>query len=620
MFLWIAAVLVVLAGLLGLVWVGGRLQRKNTDALLKKATTMRNVAAHAVALKEQGRQPESPGAQVVDTSATSALAPVPARSAADDRPAVPDHQGLPESSLQSSRAGLEKQPVPPNKSNSEAALSQARQPATQEGGQPVPKPGSLKHQMQHQAAGFAQAVQSVFKPLRGNSEEMPPATEPQPAIPEPAHDTLHELQMQQDLTRRDIGALKRLQRETFQRLLGLDRAVDLLQPKPEPPVAAAAREAERGVQGSREQADAHLADAGVGGPPALTARLHSALQDGRGRLVAFLRIPSTSILSDAGVLNASLDKVSCSWRATSSLQLRLLGLGCSAADAAPSLNPLEGKGVTNLMRQGCHAHQLLQGTGLGASCERGRWLLSAAHVLPGEEKRRAGSLLQANVSVTPDISLGLTGINRPRQHPLAAAATCYDSLQYLGFLRGPKHRAGDHRGQPHSRSDSAAQAGHPSGTHTPTLAAPLPTPAADPHRQPAAPEPHPQPPTGTSRSCQSISGACRDLALTGAVGLGDEAVLAGWIGTGVAGPGTKMGWGLTASLYPDLDGSTAAIAIGRHPGALSRNAAGDVSPLVMEASFQRPLAEGITLSPAFACVRAPRQTSLVTGFRLEALF
>ncbi len=47
------------------------------------------------------------------------------------------------------------------------------------------------------------------------------------------------------------------------------------------------------------------------------------------------------------------------------------------------------------------------------------------------------------------------------------------------------------------------------------------------------------------------------------MGLGDEAVLAGWIGTGVAGPGTKMGWGLTASLYPDLDGSTAAIPIGR---------------------------------------------------------
>ena len=42
-----------------------------------------------------------------------------------------------------------------------------------------------------------------------------------------------------------------------------------------------------------------------------------------------------------------------------------------------------GKGVTNLMRQGCPAHQLLQGGGLGASYERGRWLLSAAHLAPG---------------------------------------------------------------------------------------------------------------------------------------------------------------------------------------------------------------------------------------------
>ena len=50
--------------------------------------------------------------------------------------------------------------------------------------------------------------------------------------------------------RRDIGALKRLQRESFQRLLGLDRAVDMLQPKPEPPEAAAAREAERGAGSS----------------------------------------------------------------------------------------------------------------------------------------------------------------------------------------------------------------------------------------------------------------------------------------------------------------------------------------------------------------------------------
>ena len=51
-----------------------------------------------------------------------------------------------------------------------------------------------------------------------------------------------------------------------------------------------------------------LAEAGVGGPPVLRARLHSALQEGRGRLVAFLRLPSGP--SPADSLNACLEKVS----------------------------------------------------------------------------------------------------------------------------------------------------------------------------------------------------------------------------------------------------------------------------------------------------------------------
>ena len=61
------------------------------------------------------------------------------------------------------------------------------------------------------------------------------------------------------------------------------------------------------AQGPREHADHQLAGTGVGGPPVLRARLHSALQDGRGRLVAFLRLPARS--SEAETLNASLEKV-----------------------------------------------------------------------------------------------------------------------------------------------------------------------------------------------------------------------------------------------------------------------------------------------------------------------
>ncbi len=62
-----------------------------------------------------------------------------------------------------------------------------------------------------------------------------------------------------------------------------------------------------GVQGSQDDAEAKLAEAGVGGPPVLRARLHSALQQGRGRLVAFLRLPANP--SPADSLDAGLEKV-----------------------------------------------------------------------------------------------------------------------------------------------------------------------------------------------------------------------------------------------------------------------------------------------------------------------
>lgn len=61
------------------------------------------------------------------------------------------------------------------------------------------------------------------------------------------------------------------------------------------------------LQGSRERVQQQLAEAGVGGPPVLRARLHSALQDGRGRLVTFLRLPAQA--SGAEAINANLEKV-----------------------------------------------------------------------------------------------------------------------------------------------------------------------------------------------------------------------------------------------------------------------------------------------------------------------
>ena len=78
----------------------------------------------------------------------------------------------------------------------------------------------------------------------------------------------------------------------------------------------------------------------------------------------------------------------------------------------------------------------------------------------GADRGRDGSLLQANVSVTPDVTLGLTGINRPGQDQSAAAPPPDGSLRFLGLLANPHCRArgipqeGKSSGSPPSRVGS----------------------------------------------------------------------------------------------------------------------------------------------------------------------
>lgn len=64
-------------------------------------------------------------------------------------------------------------------------------------------------------------------------------------------------------------------------------------------------------------------------------------------------------------------------------------------------------------------------------------------VAAGVDRGKDGSLLQANVSVTPDITLGLTGLNRPGRDPSAAAVPPNGSLRFLGLLGNPHRRAHD---------------------------------------------------------------------------------------------------------------------------------------------------------------------------------
>lgn len=64
-------------------------------------------------------------------------------------------------------------------------------------------------------------------------------------------------------------------------------------------------------------------------------------------------------------------------------------------------------------------------------------------VAAGVDRGKDGSLLQANVSVTPDITLGLTGLNRPGWDPSAAAIPPNGSLRFLGLLANPHCRAHD---------------------------------------------------------------------------------------------------------------------------------------------------------------------------------
>ncbi len=200
MFLWIAAVLAVLAGLLGLVWFGGRLQRKNTEALLRRAKTLPNLAAQrGINLPEPSRSPDSPGSQVVDTPMLQEALETPTAAAAE--PTKPPADIVQESDIITQEAdstdGSKQQQAYSAGVSISSASNQSRPAAQQNADQKPAKAGSLKSQMQNQAAGVAQAVQSIFKPLRTNSETAPePELAPDAPQPDAVKDSLHELQEQ----------------------------------------------------------------------------------------------------------------------------------------------------------------------------------------------------------------------------------------------------------------------------------------------------------------------------------------------------------------------------------------------------------------------------------------
>ena len=86
-------------------------------------------------------------------------------------------------------------------------------------------------------------------------------------------------------------------------------------------------------------------------------------------------------------------------------------------------------------------------------------------------------------------------------------------------------------------------------------------------------------------------------------------------------PAWLLRTGLCSCLGPLQQGN---VMVCRHPAAAAAGISSDgveasCNPLVMEASFQRPLTEGITLTPALVCVHDPGSTSIMAGFRLEAL-
>ncbi|KAK9815530.1 hypothetical protein WJX72_005223 [[Myrmecia] bisecta] len=431
---------------------------------------------------------------------------------------------------------------------------------------------------------------------------------------------LDKLAEEQDATREDIQALKRLQREVFADLLSIRTRLTALQPDEDGSgsgngytlVNGMLRRLPRGpgrakveISGETEAAAAllwsqeeagpaaqNLQGAGIGLGTALRLKIQSKLRKGADLLLA-----QCCVSSLVNPEQAYLQKVLYKAQVSPQLRVLLAGLGGRGEDAAPTLNPQAGLGLTRLMHSGCNLHQQCGGTGVGATYSMDDISLSAAHFLTSldEPTASSSSLLQFSASPTPAFSTALVLVRHacraPRLHPQTQPTSPVANASAGGSVSGDEHDK--------LRSGMAfcGLVGPAKGRqHGPTAA----------HLEAAQSE------------GQCEEGVRHALGLTGAVNIADQFALAGWASMLKPGEEYPREWGLTFSPYPDGSGNAWGLSVGRC--SCSNRIAMEAAPLVAEASLQMAMGDGLILTPGLVFVKRPEGSTATFAIKSQWQF
>ncbi|PRW56917.1 cyanobacterial porin [Chlorella sorokiniana] len=276
----------------------------------------------------------------------------------------------------------------------------------------------------------------------------------------------------------------------------------------------------------------------------------------------------------------SLRKVLYNCRLSQRARLILAPFGARGRDAAYTLNPLAGQGLTSLVREGSPLHSPVLGSLAGVALETRRAWLNAgyfARATPGGGS--AWSVLaQAVVAPTSSLSAGMTYLHHSSGAAASAAAAAAD---------------------PAAAAAAAAGGGPAMVGALERAAAPFGAPAAQ-----------------------------RQLGSTLAWRLGEDAVLHGWaaadadevehsVRAGRLADVRPQQWGLLLGSFPDGSGNGWAAGAGHSAAAAGGGAAGNrLLPNLYELSLQFNLGDGLTLTPGMV-VLAPRggRTTALLGVR-----
>ncbi|KAL4451786.1 hypothetical protein ABPG75_007448 [Micractinium tetrahymenae] len=304
---------------------------------------------------------------------------------------------------------------------------------------------------------------------------------------------------------------------------------------------------------------------------------------------------------DAAAERASLRKVLYNCRLGSRLRLILSPFGARGRDAAYTLNPLAGQGLSGMVRDGSPLHQPVLGSLAGVALEASRAWFNAGYFARALPSGGAAASLLAQLVVAPtnSLSLGLALLEHRSEASTAGTA---------GTAAAAAAAAGGAAGVADQVSGSGSGA---------ALVGALGRAA------------------GTAADALGISAACeaRQLGALLAWRLGQDAVVHGWaaadgaeverrLRTGQLGAAAQpAAWGLVLGSYPDGSGNGWALGVGRSAAAAAAIAGGSSSgssasgdsggsgggespllPNLFELSLQWNMGEGLLLSPGLLLV------------------